>query len=63
VAKQRYSAAYQAYQARARHVAQILQSGGTPSADDIRSEAEATERLAVARRALLDAMEEQWRPQ
>jgi hypothetical protein len=55
-ARSRYRAAYVAYLERARRVAGKLENGLAPSVEEIMEEANATEELAAARRALLDAM-------
>lgn len=55
-ARSRYKAAYAIYVDCAQRVTQKLQSGLTPTADDIIEEAKATEQLAAARRDLLDAI-------
>ena len=61
-ARSRYTAAYEAYQQASKRVAEKLSSGLGPSAEDIEHEVQATERLAVARRDLLDAMTEVFPP-
>lgn len=61
-ARLRYRAAYDAYRERARRVAQKLEKGSVPTADEIADEARATEQLGEARRRLLDAMAELSRP-
>jgi hypothetical protein len=55
-ARERYRAAYAAYVERAQRVAQDLEKGLTPSVQEVLAEAQATERLATARRDVLDAM-------
>lgn len=62
-ARERYRAAYDAYQARAQSVLEQLESGLTPSADEIAEESRAAERLAARRRELLEAMAARRRPQ
>ena len=56
VARARYEAAYDAYQECVRNVRQKLNSGADLPAEEILEEAKATERLATARRELLDAI-------
>ena len=56
VARSQYTAAYEAYQQATKRVAEILESGLIPSGNELSDEAKAAEQLAVARRALLDAM-------
>jgi hypothetical protein len=60
-ARQRYWAAYDAYQARAQRVLEKLRDGMTLSADEIAEESRSAERLAAMRRELLDAMAEHLR--
>jgi hypothetical protein len=55
-ARSRYRAAYDAYQACARRVAQKLENGSDLLAEEIDEEAEAIERLAQARRVFLEAI-------
>lgn len=51
-----YSAAYAEYQQCVRRVAQKMERGSLPSVVEVQEEAQATERLAIARRQLLDVM-------
>ena len=55
-ARERYRAAYAAYLACTQRVAQYLEKGLTPSAQEIIEEAKATEQLAAARRDFLDTL-------
>jgi hypothetical protein len=52
----RYAAAYDAYLKCANRVSQKLQSRMPPSTEEIESEQRARERLATARRELIDAI-------
>ena len=55
-ARSRYRAAYDAYQACARRVAQKLESGSELDAKELVEEAQAIERLTQARRQFLEAI-------
>ena len=55
-ARQRYKAAYDAYQACAERNARNLLYGYGPTAQELAAEAEARETLAAARQEWLDAM-------
>ena len=52
----RYTAAHAVYARASKHLAKMFAAGLTPSAEEIRYEASATEELATARRELLNAM-------
>jgi hypothetical protein len=54
--RSRYAAAYDAYLKCAKRVSQQLQDGRTPTAGEIAAEQQARERLAIARRELIDAI-------
>jgi len=55
-ARSRYAAAYDAYLECAKRVSQKLQDGIAPTVDEIAAEQGARERLAIARRKLIDAI-------
>ena len=55
-ARQRYKAAYDAYQACAERNARNLLYGYEPTAEELTAEAEARETLAAARKEWLNAM-------
>jgi hypothetical protein len=57
-ARERYRAAYAWYRARSKIVMQKLESGAFPSTEEIEAEAQATERLVAARRALMQTIRE-----
>jgi hypothetical protein len=57
-ARSRYKVAYAKYLECAHQVAKKLEQGLAPSVDEVLEEAKATEQLALARRALLDAIAE-----
>jgi hypothetical protein len=54
--RSRYTAAYEAYLQAAKRVSEKIAGGLAPSVEEIEAEAKAIERLAIARRALLDAI-------
>lgn len=56
IVRLRYKAAYDAYQERARRVAQRLERGEIPAESEIADEAKALGRLTNARQELMEAM-------
>lgn len=62
VARTRYKVAHEAYQAVARRIAEKLAANLAPTAEEIHEEALAIERLAAARRELLDVINAQAPP-
>jgi hypothetical protein len=52
----RYRAAYDAYQQRARHLGQTMESGAVPTEAEIADEAKALDALTKARQELFDAL-------
>jgi hypothetical protein len=60
-ARSRYTVAYEAYQQVARRIAEKLAAGIVPSAEEVQEEAKAVDRLAAARRDLLELMSS-WTP-
>jgi hypothetical protein len=55
-ARSRYASAYAAYRQAAKLVSEKLASGSVPSVEELENEAKAIERLAIARREVLDAI-------
>ena len=55
-ARSRYAAAYAAYREAAKRVSEKFANGSFPSVDEMENEAKAIERLAIARREMLDAI-------